>query len=115
MGLDQQDSFEIGDPFPIMQKKDKRITRRIVQSDPVYAAMIKALDDSVGQLRATLKAEALDEDTIVIFTSDNGGLATAEHSPTCNFPLSEGKDGCTRARCGNRYLCAGRGRLRREV
>ncbi|MFR0980051.1 MAG: sulfatase [Holdemania filiformis] len=91
MGLDQQDPFEIGDPFPILQKKDKRITRRIVQSDPVYAAMIKALDDSVGQLMATLKAEGLDEDTIVIFTSDNGGLATAEHSPTCNFPLSEGK------------------------
>ena len=91
MGLDQQDPFEIGDPFPILQKKDKRITRRIVQSDPVYAAMIKALDDSVGQLMATLKAEGLDEDTIVIFTSNNGGLATAEHSPTCNFPLSEGK------------------------
>ena len=31
------------------------------------------------------------EDTIVIFTSDNGGLATAEGSPTCNYPLSEGK------------------------
>lgn len=29
--------------------------------------------------------------TIIIFTSDNGGLATAEGSPTCNAPLSEGK------------------------
>ncbi len=31
------------------------------------------------------------EDTLVIFTSDNGGLATAEGSPTCNAPLAEGK------------------------
>lgn len=30
-------------------------------------------------------------DTIIFFTSDNGGLATAEGSPTCNAPLSEGK------------------------
>jgi len=29
--------------------------------------------------------------TVVIFTSDNGGLATAEGSPTCNAPLAEGK------------------------
>jgi arylsulfatase A-like enzyme len=28
---------------------------------------------------------------VVIFTSDNGGLATAEGSPTCNAPLAEGK------------------------
>ncbi len=31
------------------------------------------------------------DDTMVLFTSDNGGLATAEGSPTCNAPLSEGK------------------------
>ena len=91
MGLDKINPFVEGERFPIMQKKDKRVTRRIVQSDPVYAAMIKALDDSVGELMRVLKEEQLDEQTIVIFTSDNGGLATAEHSPTCNFPLSEGK------------------------
>ena len=31
------------------------------------------------------------DNTVVIFTSDNGGLATAEGSPTCNAPLAEGK------------------------
>ena len=31
------------------------------------------------------------DNTLVIFTSDNGGLATAEGSPTCNAPLSDGK------------------------
>ena len=34
------------------------------------------------------------DNTIVIFTSDNGGLATAEGSLTCNAPLSEEKGGC---------------------
>src|SRR6185436_18224543 len=29
--------------------------------------------------------------TIVVFTSDNGGLSTAEGSPTCNLPLRAGK------------------------
>ncbi|THD35854.1 MAG: sulfatase [Sphingomonas sp.] len=39
----------------------------------VYAAMIRALDRGVGQVMATLKAQGLDKNTLVIFTSDNGG------------------------------------------
>jgi arylsulfatase A-like enzyme len=39
----------------------------------VYAAMIRALDRNVGNVLATLKAEGLDDNTLVIFTSDNGG------------------------------------------
>jgi arylsulfatase A-like enzyme len=39
----------------------------------VYAAMIRALDRNVGHVLDTLKAEGLDENTLVIFTSDNGG------------------------------------------
>lgn len=33
------------------------------------------------------------DDTLVVFTSDNGGLSTHDSSPTCNAPLSEGKGG----------------------
>lgn len=39
----------------------------------VYAAMIRALDRGVGQVTAELKRQGLDDNTLVIFTSDNGG------------------------------------------
>ena len=39
----------------------------------VYAAMIRALDRGVGRVTAELKAQGLDKNTLVIFTSDNGG------------------------------------------
>lgn len=39
----------------------------------VYAAMIRNLDRNVGRVMATLKAQGLDDNTLVIFTSDNGG------------------------------------------
>ncbi len=91
MGLDKMQAIVEGDYFPIEQKKHLRIERRIVQSNPAYAAMIETLDDNVGRLLHTLDEHGLSEETLVIFTSDNGGLSTSETSPTCNFPLSEGK------------------------
>ncbi|MDP3516175.1 MAG: sulfatase [Pseudohongiella sp.] len=42
-------------------------------TERVYAAMIKALDRGVGQVMDALRENGLEENTIVIFTSDNGG------------------------------------------
>jgi arylsulfatase A-like enzyme len=91
MAIDQIDPFVDGDFFPAEHKKEQRIRRRIIQSNPVYAAMVKCMDDNVGKLVQALKDEGIFEDTLIVFTSDNGGLATAEGSPTCNAPLAEGK------------------------
>lgn len=91
MGLDKVDPFEVGDFFPCEHKSDRRIVRRLIQSDPVYAAMVYSLDENVGRLLKAIDDAGQADDTVVVFTSDNGGLATAEGSPTCNAPLSEGK------------------------
>ena len=91
LGIDQIDPFEVGEPFPTEHKQHLNIIRRTLQSNPVYAAMIYALDENVGRLLDTLESTGQADNTTVIFTSDNGGLATAESSPTSNAPLSEGK------------------------
>ena len=53
--------------------------------------MIESLDENLGRLFNLLDALGETENTVVFFTSDNGGLATSERSPTCNAPLAEGK------------------------
>lgn len=64
---------------------------RAVQSHVTYAAMIETLDTSIGRLVAQLDELGLRENTIIVFTSDNGGLSTMEGSPTSNLPLRAGK------------------------
>lgn len=91
LGLDKEEAIIEGDHFSVLHKKDKKIARRIIQSDPVYAAMVENLDANIGRVLDALGEEGLSENTLIVFTSDNGGLATAEGSPTCNAPFSEGK------------------------
>ncbi len=64
---------------------------RLVQEHAVYAAMVDAMDQAVGKVLAKLDDLRLAENTVVIFTSDNGGLSTSEGSPTSNEPLRAGK------------------------
>lgn len=68
-----------------------RFVERTMQGHPVYASMIESLDSNVGRLMQKLEELGLDRNTIVIFMSDNGGLATSEGSPTSNLPLRAGK------------------------
>ena len=70
---------------------DKGRPVRQIQNHAVYAAMIESLDNSVGRLLGKLDELGIATNTIVIFTSDNGGLSTAEGSPTSNQPLRTGK------------------------
>lgn len=64
---------------------------RILQKHPVYAAMVEATDLAVGEVLETIDSLGLTDDTIIIFTSDNGGLSTVGVSPTSNLPLRGGK------------------------
>lgn len=73
--------FEMGHFLPIRQ----------VQDNPVYAGLVEAMDDAVGTVLKTLKEMGLDENTIVVFTSDNGGVAAGDAFATSNLPLRAGK------------------------
>ncbi|MFN0077560.1 MAG: sulfatase [Prosthecobacter sp.] len=64
---------------------------RLVQEHAVYAAMVEAMDLAVGKVLAKLDELGLAKNTLVIFTSDNGGLSTSEGWPTSNLPLRGGK------------------------
>lgn len=62
--------------------------------EPVYAAVIESLDAAVGRLLAKLDALELTANTIVVFTSDNGGLHVPEGTHariTHNTPFRAGK------------------------
>ena len=64
---------------------------RILQKHAVYAAMMESMDTNVGRVLDTLKALGIDDETVVCFMSDNGGLSTSEGLPTSNLPLRGGK------------------------
>jgi arylsulfatase A-like enzyme len=64
---------------------------RLVQEHAVYAGMVEAMDLAVGKVLAKLESLGLARNTLVIFTSDNGGLSTSEGWPTSNLPLRAGK------------------------
>ncbi len=56
-----------------------------------YAAMIRHVDDSLGKVLDELEQENLLDETLIIFTSDHGGLWAAQGDPTSNAPLRGGK------------------------
>lgn len=64
---------------------------RLVQEHAVYAAMVEAMDLAVGKVLDKLKELKLDDNTVVVFMADNGGLSTSEGHPTSNLPLRAGK------------------------
>lgn len=80
MGI-AETGFEMGHFLPVRQ----------VQDNPVYAGLVEQMDDAVGQVLNTLKRLNLEENTIVIFTSDHGGVASGDDYATSNEPLRGGK------------------------
>ena len=77
-------------------KKEANGWTKQVQEDPAYASMVAAMDENVGRIVETLRLQGLNENTWIIFTSDNGGLSTrrSKNAPTSNGPLRAGKGWC---------------------
>ena len=71
--------------------EERKSKVNLVQRNPVYAAMLEQLDTGIGRVIDALEKNGLSDNTIVVFMSDNGGLATAEGLPTSNLPLRGGK------------------------
>lgn len=74
--------------------KTNLVAKNAKAFEPVYAGVIETLDDTVGLLLAKLDALGLATNTIVIFTSDNGGLHVPEgphKNVTHNTPFRAGK------------------------
>nr|WP_315245902.1 sulfatase-like hydrolase/transferase [uncultured Flavobacterium sp.] len=76
-------------PFQVRKKYYDRFPNVKDENKRVYFAMISALDDAIGRIRAKVKKEGLEENTLIIFASDNGG---ADYTfATTNAPLKGGK------------------------
>jgi arylsulfatase A-like enzyme len=74
-------------PPDLVEKYRGKMQADRSQKSPIYGAMIENLDWNVGRLTSTLQELGLEEDTVFIFASDNGG----ELEATRNAPLREGK------------------------
>jgi arylsulfatase A len=74
-----------GKPEKLAKYKNKATTD---QTNPGYASMVESVDESVGRLIETINNLGLEENTLVIFTSDNGGYTPKN---TSNYPLMGGK------------------------
>lgn len=76
-------------PLTVTRKYYDRLPQIADEKRRIYYAMILALDDSIGQLRAALKSKGLEKDTLILFASDNG--CPRPRAFCSNGPLREGK------------------------
>jgi arylsulfatase A len=71
----------------VVAKYRQRVRSDDKQNNPTYAALVESVDDSVGNVMQALERNALTDNTVVIFTSDNGGLLGS----TYNIGMRAGK------------------------
>ncbi len=79
------------DRFGQAEVDGKAFKYRKAQDHPTYGAMVESMDMAVGTILDKIKAVGLEDNTVVCFFSDNGGLSTSEGTPTANTPLRAGK------------------------
>ena len=72
-------------------KVDRTLPVRQRQDNPIYAGLIKQMDDAVGVVLDKLEELGLTENTLIIFTGDNGGVSSGDNYSTSCLPLRGGK------------------------
>lgn len=82
------DSLGIADKGYAMERV---LPIRQVQDNPIYAGLVETMDDAVGLVLEALEVSGIADNTIVVFTSDNGGVASGDNYATSNLPLRGGK------------------------
>ncbi|MFR9503279.1 MAG: sulfatase [Rikenellaceae bacterium] len=70
---------------------DRTLPVRQCQDNPIYAGLIKQMDDAVGRVLDAIDELGLDENTLIVFTSDNGGVTSGDAYSTSLLPLRGGK------------------------
>lgn len=78
----------------LVDEFSKKVDPEATHRNPVYAAMVKSMDLAVGRVLDALDESGAAENTVVVFTSDNGGLTQryGKHDGfTENLPLRRGK------------------------
>lgn len=75
----------------IAQFRRKDQLGHLGHDNPTYAAMLKHLDTSIGEIRRTLEETGLTNRTLIVFTSDNGGVEYTRPPATDNQPFTGGK------------------------
>ena len=70
---------------------DRTLPVRQTQDNPVYAGLIKQMDDAIGVVLDAVEEMGLDENTLIVFTSDNGGVTSGDAYSSSLLPLRGGK------------------------
>ena len=70
---------------------DRTLPVRQVQDHPIYAGLIEEMDTAVGRVLQKLDQLGLTENTIVVFTSDNGGVTSGDSYSSSALPFRGGK------------------------
>lgn len=93
--------FGVHSPYqakPELIERFRNLPAAAGHNNPVYAAMIASVDESVGRILKTLEELKLTQNTLVVFSSDNGGVGgyiregvKAAGDVTDNAPLRSGK------------------------
>ncbi|TMM29074.1 sulfatase [Polaribacter aestuariivivens] len=91
---EQLKGIDFGDTPEYIKEGEGR--RKMRQDDAAYAGMVENVDENVGRLLKTLKDLGIDKNTIIVFSSDHGGLSNdghkgERHLATTNLPLKAGK------------------------